>query len=111
MGGNRHALDQLKGIAFHHHAVGKGAGIASSALQTTYLRVAGALATVFHLIPPESPPAAPAQARLGHFGDHRRAAHARAPGQGRPAAGGGVIVQAQRARLAGAGKVKRCWLA
>jgi hypothetical protein len=28
MGGNRQTLDQLKGIALHQHAVGKGAGIA-----------------------------------------------------------------------------------
>ncbi len=66
---DRHAFDHDEGIAFHDHAVGKGAAVASSALQTMYLRSALACATVFHLMP-VGKPAPPRRAiRTGDVGE------------------------------------------
>ena len=64
MGGDRHALDQLEGIAFHQHAVGEGAAVALVGVADDVFARARRLGDGAPLDPGRKPrPAAPAQAR------------------------------------------------
>ena len=54
--GDRHALDQHEGIAFHDHAVGEGAAVALVGVaDDVFLRSPAVSSTVFHLMPVGKP--------------------------------------------------------
>ena len=105
MGGNCHAFDQLKRIAFHQHPVGKGAAVTLIGVADHVLLVAAR----FHHGAPLDPggeacAAAPAQAAFDHFGDHVGALHRPGAVQTGPAAGRLIVFKPERNCLAGAGK-------
>src|SRR5690606_16468419 len=99
--GDRHALDQGEGIAFHQHAVGKGAAVALVGVADNIFGLAGRQHHGAPLDARGEARAAPAaQARLGHFLDYLFAADLARAAQARPAAGRLIILKAQRAGFA-----------
>ncbi len=103
--GDGHAFDQGERIAFHDHAVGKGAAIA-------LVRVADDIAAVGWRVGDSLPfdpgrkarAAPPAQARLRHLGDGRRGPDLDGALQAAPAVERGVIVERDRIDDAAAGE-------
>ena len=103
--GNCHALDQQERIALHHHAVGKGCAVAFIGVAHDVFARALCPGNRGPLDPGgKARTAAPAQARLGDFGNGRLWPQITRAVQPDPAPGCSIIIQAGRPRAAGARK-------